>query len=610
MASRPDTDEFDNDPGRWGHSLVNLAELVTGCLDAVGARSVGEVGAWAGDLTRTLLEWAAPADARVIAIDPQPHDRLVELASQHPELEVIPETSHDALRSIQLPDALIIDGDHNYYTVSEDLRLIEERAAETEIPLVLLHDVGWPHARRDSYFARERIPKEHRQPAVGQPMLFPGEPEPVEKGLLLYNSARREGGPRNGVLTAVEDFFRERPELRFALVPVFFGLGILWHPNAPGAASLAKWLAPWDHDPVLARLEANRVYHLASSSGRSVELAGVQAELDEQKERNATQRRVLKALLDSRGLRLLDRLSALRHPHRDWSWPGRLRMALAEGVRRPAPPSDATPARPVLTWQGQERCVVGDTVFQTLPAGFFEGFTEGVRMKGADFLVAKPPSMIDRYVELIDDLRPQRIFELGVFTGGSTALLYELARPDRLTAVDLSEMGSGSTASKLLRWVSRRGLSGAVRVHGEVDQADRTRLAEIVDQEFGAEPLDLVVDDCSHLYDATRASFNELFPRLRPGGLYVIEDWHWAHTELGREPLEGLWPDETPLTRLIFELLLAEPSVPGLIAEITVETGSARVVRGGARLDPRAFDISACSNARGRRLLEGGEPRG
>ena len=54
---------------------------------------------------------------------------------------------------------VVIDGDHNYYTVSEELRLIGERAAGAELPLLLFHDVCWPHARRDDYFAPELIPE-------------------------------------------------------------------------------------------------------------------------------------------------------------------------------------------------------------------------------------------------------------------------------------------------------------------------------------------------------------------------------------------------------------------------------------------------------------------
>ena len=50
------------------------------CLDAAGARSVVEVGAYAGDLTEALARWAADAGARVVAIDPAPHERLVRLA--------------------------------------------------------------------------------------------------------------------------------------------------------------------------------------------------------------------------------------------------------------------------------------------------------------------------------------------------------------------------------------------------------------------------------------------------------------------------------------------------------------------------------------------------
>ena len=62
---------------------------------------------------------------------------------------------------------VIIDGDHNYFTVSEELRLIAERAAGAALPLLLFHDVGWPHARRDDYYAAERIPEADRRPLAG-----------------------------------------------------------------------------------------------------------------------------------------------------------------------------------------------------------------------------------------------------------------------------------------------------------------------------------------------------------------------------------------------------------------------------------------------------------
>ena len=54
-------------------------------------------------------------------------------------------------------------------------------------------------------------------------------------------------------------------------------------------------------------------------------------------------------------------------------------------------------------------------------------------------------------------------------------------------------------------------------------------LASIVAKEFEGEPIDLVIDDASHLLEPTRASFEVLFPRLRTDGLFVIEDWAWEH---------------------------------------------------------------------------------
>ena len=156
---QPQIDPYERDPGRWGHSLQNLAELLLPCLDAAGARSVVEVGAYAGDLTGLLVDWAAPRGARVVAIDPEPQDRLVRLAAERAELELVRDTSIAALPRIAPAEAVVIDGDHNHYTVSEELRLIAERAGSASLPLLIFHDVAWPHARRDDYFDPELIPE-------------------------------------------------------------------------------------------------------------------------------------------------------------------------------------------------------------------------------------------------------------------------------------------------------------------------------------------------------------------------------------------------------------------------------------------------------------------
>jgi hypothetical protein len=288
-------DPYSHDPARWGASLAQSAELLLPCLDAAGARSVVEIGAFAGDLTRVLVAWAADRGARVTAVDPAPQPDLESLQG----IELVRRTSLDALPEIPLPDAVIIDGDHNYFTVREELRLIGERAPGAELPLLLFHDVCWPHGRRDDYHDADSIPPEFRHPvADGRGGLFPGEAGLRPGGLPYPRSAEREGGSRNGVLTAVEDFVAERERLRLVVVPVFFGFGAVWHLDAPWAAALGALLDPWDRNPVLERLEDNRVLHIA----QEFVLA----------QRAARQEAVLRRMLESKAFAVAEKLSKLR----------------------------------------------------------------------------------------------------------------------------------------------------------------------------------------------------------------------------------------------------------------------------------------------------------
>jgi hypothetical protein len=299
-------DPYLNDPERWAVSMAQHAELMLPCLDAAGARSVMEVGAFAGDLTRLLVDWAAGSGARVLAIDPAPQDGLVQLDRERSELELVRETSLEALPHLPLAEAVVIDGDHNHYTVSQELRLIAERVERGRWPLVLFHDVAWPHGRRDDYFDPEQIPADARHPiAGGEGGLFPGDPGVRPGGLPYPRSAAREGGPGNGVLTAVEDFAAAHEDLRLAVVPVFFGFGALWPAHAPWADAVARILKPWDRNPMLARLEANRVRHLAQGHSRLMELWSEQ-------DRRSRQEKVLRRLLESSAFALAERLSRLR----------------------------------------------------------------------------------------------------------------------------------------------------------------------------------------------------------------------------------------------------------------------------------------------------------
>jgi Methyltransferase domain len=300
-----DIDPYANDPGRWGASLLTLAELIFPLLEAAQVRSVVEVGAYAGDLTGALVRWAAGRDVRITAIDPSPRAPLVELAESRPELELIRERSHEALGRIPAPDAAIIDGDHNYYTVSDELRLIAGRAGDGALPLLLFHDVAWPHARRDNYYDPEQIPPEHRRPIDEGTGLFPGVPGVRPGGLPYRFKAREEGGERNGVLSAVEDFVAARAALRLAVVPAFFGLGVAWRQDAPWADAVARIVEPWDRNPLLERLEASRVLHLASSHVHLVEANAA-------RERAARQEQMLRRLLDSSAFAVAERLSRLR----------------------------------------------------------------------------------------------------------------------------------------------------------------------------------------------------------------------------------------------------------------------------------------------------------
>jgi hypothetical protein len=190
--------------------------VVEPILDTVRPKVIVEIGVRHGNTTAKLLEFASRSDCCVHGVDPAPGEKLdlAGLEERYGDRFIFHEAmSLDALPQIDDMDVVLIDGDHNWYTVYHELKLIEQRASDQErlFPVVLVHDVDWPNGRRDRYANIAVIPEEHRQPAR------PWGNETVEERV-----------PRTGVRTAIEDFLEATDlGLEFRSAVGFGGVGIV-----------------------------------------------------------------------------------------------------------------------------------------------------------------------------------------------------------------------------------------------------------------------------------------------------------------------------------------------------------------------------------------------
>ena len=208
--------------------------IIRPIIEGVKAQNIVEIGSDTGINTKNILEYCLDHDLHLIAIDPSPNFDIEEFKIKYGDkFEFYQELSLNRLPLIKDFDAILIDGDHNWYTVYNELKIIEEKFNKKNFPIIFLHDVGWPYARRDLYYNPKNIPESFRHP-YNKLGMSPGEECLKENGGLnvgLYNSIY-ENNPKNGVLTAVEDFINEsKLELTFKTINVFFGLGILYMKN-------------------------------------------------------------------------------------------------------------------------------------------------------------------------------------------------------------------------------------------------------------------------------------------------------------------------------------------------------------------------------------------
>jgi predicted O-methyltransferase YrrM len=212
-------------------------------------------------------------------------------------------------------------------------------------------------------------------------------------------------------------------------------------------------------------------------------------------------------------------------------------------------------------------------------------------------VILKNASLMKQYLDFLGPHTTDNILELGIWQGGSP-LFYGLATDARkVVALDLANPGPAAL-DEILR---RHRIDDKVKLYFGTSQDDRDAVTGIMDREFGGEPLDLVIDDASHQYGHSRRSFEMIFPRLRPGGLYIIEDWQWAHIDSPAYQNGGHFAGEPALTNLIFELLIAYGGHADLFQNIMVRSWFVALQKAWRPIPPN-FRLDDLQRMRGKSL--------
>lgn len=139
-------------------------------------------------------------------------------------------------------------------------------------------------------------------------------------------------------------------------------------------------------------------------------------------------------------------------------------------------------------------------------------------------------SYLDVYDKYLSEIRNDRvnILEIGVRDGCSHRMWRDYFPNGTIFGIDIDPRCKQSQSDRI-----------RVLIGSQSDPEIVSQVAKLAGGQF-----DVILDDGSHVNSLTIASFNLLYPSLKPGGIYIIEDMHCTY--LGKDLLSGIvngrWP--------------------------------------------------------------------
>jgi len=204
-------------------------------------------------------------------------------------------------------------------------------------------------------------------------------------------------------------------------------------------------------------------------------------------------------------------------------------------------------------------------------------------------IILKDRNSLESYYQILRGCRIRNILEFGILQGGSAVLFTLLMEPERFVGIDIEDAPEG-----IERFQARHQAGRKIKLHFGVSQSDESKVCDIIEREFDQASIDLIIDDASHQYAHTKRTFEIAFPRLRPGGLYVIEDWGWPHWK-GCDAFMG----EPAMSMLIFELVMVCATNEDVISDINIFHSFAFIRKSETAPDLTNFSVEKFYQKRG-----------